>query len=224
MIKRSKRYRAIESKEDFLGFKEALEVIKKNITSKFDETIEIAFNLNFLKKHSIRDIVVYPHSFGKAVKVAVFAKDKKAKQAKEAGADYVGDDDLIKKIEGGWLDFKVAIATPDMMKSIAKVSRILGQKGLMPSPKAKTVTGDVVQAVKSVKAGRREFKVDASGVLNFPVGKASMSEKQILENINEICNAVKKKKPIDIKGEYIKSAYLSSTMGKSISILKKAFL
>ena len=224
MIKRSKRYRAIESQKDFLGFKEALEVIKKNITSKFDETIEIAFNLNFLKKHSIRDIVVYPHSFGVTAKVAVFAKDKKAKEAKDAGADYVGDDDLIKKIQEGWLDFKVAIATPDMMKSIAKISRILGQKGLMPSPKAKTVTGDVAQAVKSVKAGRREFKVDASGVLNFPVGKASMNEKQILENINEICNAVRKKKPTDIKGEYIKSAYLSSTMGKSISILKKSLL
>lgn len=221
-MKRSKRYTAIEKARGEFEPKEAIDTVKKAVSAKFDESIDVAFNLNLLKKHTIRDTVVFPNSFGKQARVLVFAKGQKAEEAKAAGADYVGDDDLIQKIADGWLEFDVAIATPDMMKNIAKIARTLGTKGLMPNPKARTVTDDVKGAVKEVKAGRREFRADSNGIINFAIGKAGMEIDSILQNLNELYNNILKKKPTDLKGDYIKSIHVTSTMGKSVAINKKS--
>lgn len=222
MKKKSKRYQGLE---DFSGslnnFKDAIVEVKKRATAKFDESIDISIHLNLQKKHTIRDVISFPHSFEKPRKVLVFAKDQKAEEAKAAGADYVGGADLIEKIQSGWLDFEVAIATPDMMKDITKVARILGGKGLMPNPKSRTVVDDVVAAVKEVRAGRKDFRANAEGVLNFTVGKKSMDDEHILQNAKEFYELVLKKKPSDLKGDYIHSIFLSSTMGKSIKLDKK---
>ena len=217
----SKRYNILEKIDDHLMVQKAIAVVKKNATAKFDETIEICFNLNLLKRHKVRDTIVYPHPFGEAPKVLVFAKGEKAEIAKESGADHVGADDLIEKIAGGWLEFDVAIATPDMMRNIAKIAKTLGTKGLMPNPKAKTVTDDIKTAILAIKAGRREFKTNNDGVVNSPVGKASMNEDQLKDNIKEFYDAVLKKKPSDLKGDYIKSISISSTMGKGIRLDRK---
>ena len=217
----SRRYEAIKQIKEQQNVEEAIEAVKKNATAKFDETIEISFNLNILKKHNIRGTVIYPHAFGALPKVLVFAKGEKANEATDVGADYVGADDLIEKIAGGWLDFEVAIATPEMMRSIAKIAKTLGTKGLMPNPKAKTVTEDIKEAVSAVKAGRREFRANNDGVVNFPVGKSSMEKTQLKENILEFYNTLIKKKPNDLKGDYIKSITLSSTMGKGICLDQK---
>ena len=225
MKKRSKRYKSIEIVEGEKSIKDALSLIKNTDTKvKFDESVEISFNLNLEKKHTVRDTVVFPNSFGKSKTVLVFARGKKAEEAKSAGADFVGAEDLIEKIQGGWLGFEVAIATIDMMKVVAKVARILGGKGLMPNPKAKTVTDDVTAAVKAVKAGRREFRANGEGVVNFAVGKKSMNEEMLASNIKEFCGAITKKKPIDLKGDYISSVYLSTTMGRSIAVDRKQLL
>ena len=220
-MSKSKRYKALEAQGETNALNDAISFVKKNASAKFDETVEICFNLNLLKKHNIRDTVVFPHKFGVMPKVLVFTKGDKAEAAKEAGADYVGEDDLIEKIQGGWLDFDVAIATPDMMRSIAKIARILGTKGLMPNPKAKTVTDDVAGAVGQIKAGRREFRANNEGVINFAVGKASMEESALEENIKQFYDVLQKKKPTDLKGDYIKTIYLSSTMGKSVKLNRK---
>ena len=164
---------------------------------------------------------MYPHAFGVSPRVLVFAKGEKAEAAKAAGADHVGSDEVIEKIAGGWLEFDVAISTPDMMRNIAKIAKTLGTKGLMPNPKAKTVTDDVKGAVAAIKAGRREFRANNEGVINFPVGKASMDHLQIKENIKEFYDILLKKKPNDLKGDYIKSISLSSTMGKGIRLDRK---
>lgn len=222
MKKESKRYKAIEPFDGALNnFREAIAEVKKRATAKFDETIDISVHLNLLAKHTIRDVIVFPHSFDKSRKVLVFAKDEKAEQAKAAGADYVGAQDMVEKIQSGWLDFEVAIATPDMMKDITKVARILGSKGLMPNPKARTVVDDVASAVKEVKAGRKEFRANKEGVLNFAVGKKSMEDDKILANLKEFYDLLLKKKPTDLKGDYINSVYMSSTMGKSVKLDKK---
>lgn len=221
MKKKSKRFQTIEEHKEMISFQEAVALIKKQSSAKFDESIDISAHLNLQKKHTIRDAIAFSNPFGKTRKVLVFAKDKKAEEARQAGADYVGDQDLIEKIQSGWLDFEVAIATPDMMKNITKVARILGSKGLMPNPKAKTVVENVAGAVKEVKGGRKEFRANAEGVLNFTVGKKSMDDSAILQNIKEFYEILIKKKPTDLKGDYIKSIYLSSTMGKSLKIEKK---
>ena len=222
MRKRSKRYRLLNKEENILSIVDAVDFLKKEENScKFDETVEVCFNLNLLKKHTIRDTISFIHSFGKTNKVLVFAKGSKAEEAKQAGADYVGADDLIEKINGGWLDCDVTVATPDMMKSVARIARVLGTKGLMPNPKAKTVTENVSQAVKELKAGRREFRANDDGVINFAVGKKSMETNQILGNINDFYSILLKKKPSDLKGDYIDSVYLTTTMGKSLQIDRK---
>jgi len=222
-MKHSKRYETIKKNKGEYGIKEGVEFVLNGCSCKFDESIDVSFNLNLQKKHSIRDTVVFPHAFGKTVRVLVFARGSKAEDARAAGADYVGDDDLIQKIADGWVDFDVAIATPEMMKSIAKVARILGTKGLMPNPKAKTVTEDVLQAVKAVKAGRRECRADAAGIINFSIGKKSMSAEALMENFDALYTVITKKKPSDLKGDYIRSVHITSTMGKSVKIGKKNF-
>ena len=224
MRKRSKRYRSLAEDKNILSINDAVGFVKKQDGCKFDETVEVCFSLNLLKKHTIRDIISFEHSFGKTNKVLVFAKGDKADQAKSAGADYVGSDDLIEKINGGWLDCDVTVATPDMMKSIARIARILGTKGLMPNPKAKTVTEDVAQAVKELKAGRREFRANDDGVINFAIGKKSMDEDQLLKNINDFYSILLKKKPTDLKGDYIKSIYLTTTMGKAVQVDRRSLV
>lgn len=218
MKKHSKRYKAIEKSEKELDFAPAIELIQKNSTCKFDESIDIAFNLNLLKKHTIRETVSFKHAFGKTKKILAFVKEERKQEALDAGADYAGNSDLIEKINGGWIDFDVAIATPDMMREVAKVARILGTKGLMPNPKAKTVTDDLASAISEVKAGRKEFRASSDGIINFSVGKKSMQAGQILENIKSLYEVINSKKPLDLKGDYIKTISLSSSMGKSVKI------
>ncbi len=221
-MKHSKRYNSITRPEGLHNAPEAITTIKKNSNCNFDETVDIHFDLNILKKHTIRDTVVFPHSFGKAPVVLVFAKGEKAEAARAAGAEHVGDDDLVQKISDGWLDFDVAVATPDMMKVIARIAKILGTKGLMPSPKAKTVTNDVAAAVQEIKSGRKEYRANEHGVINFAVGKVSMEDNKLIENFKILYNNILKKRPTDLKGDYIKSLYVSSTMGKSIKLDRKA--
>lgn len=222
--KPSKRFRSIEKSGESFSLAGAVDLLKKQPGAKFDESVDVSFHLNLLKKHTVRDTIALPHAFGKTKKILVFAKEKKAEEARAAGADYVGDADLIAKIEGGWMDFEVAIATPDMMKDVARVARFLGSRGLMPSPKAKTVTLDVAQAISEVKAGRREFRADADGVVNFSIGKKSMSSENLLDNAKEFFTALLKKKPSDLKGDYIKSIYISPTMGKSVKVNQRTAL
>lgn len=223
-LRGSKRFRSIEKPVGDYSLSEAIDLVKKQPSVKFDEAIDISFSLNLLKKHTVRDIVVLSHSFGETKRVLVFAKGKKAEEAEAAGADFVGGADFVEKIKEGWLDFEVVIATPDMMKDIAQIARILGSRGLMPTPKTKTVTLDVEETVKAVKAGRREFRANSDGVVNFSVGKRSMDNKSLLENTKDFCEALLKKKPSDLKGDYIKSIHMSSTMGKSVKINRRDFL
>jgi large subunit ribosomal protein L1 len=221
MKKRSKRYKLIAENKTSVNFKEAVKIIKNQSSVKFDESIDLAIHLNLQKKHTIRDVITFRYPFVKSRTVLVFAKDKKAEEAKEAGADYVGGEEIIEKIKGGWLDFEVVIAAPDMMKSVTKIARILWSKGVMPNPKTKTVVEDVATAVREIKAGRKEFRANGDGVLNFSIGKKSMEEEKIIQNIKDFYELVLKKKPSDIKGEYINSIFLSSTMGNSLKIGKK---
>ncbi len=220
--KASKRYRALPVVSGEHGVESALQQVLKQANVKFDENVEMAIALNLLKKHVVRDTMVLPHSFGKAKRVVVFAKDKRADAASAAGADHVGGAELIDKIKGGWLDFDVAIAAPDMMRELARIAQLLGTRGLMPSPKAKTVTPNVAEAVKAVKAGRREFRANGDGVLNFVIGKKSMPVDALLENARVFYEAVLKGKPADLKGDYIRSLYVTTTMGRSIKLAARA--
>ncbi|RME67209.1 MAG: 50S ribosomal protein L1 [Nitrospirae bacterium] len=209
---------------------EAVRLVKELASAKFDETVELAVNLNVDPRKAdqmVRSTVVLPHGTGKEIKVLVFAKGEKEKEALEAGADYVGAEDLVEKIQGGWLEFDKAVATPDVMPIVGKLGRILGPRGLMPNPKVGTVTFDVGRAVKELKAGRVEFRVDKGGIVHMPVGKASFEEDRLIENIRAAIEAIMKAKPPTVKGRYIKRITLSSTMGPGIrvdleSILKKA--
>lgn len=197
---------------------EAIELIKKISFAKFDETVEISMNLNVKKSTTVRDTLVLPHQFKGEKKILVFAKGEKAEEAKKAGAAWVGDDDLIEKIRGGWTDFDVAVATPDMMKDVGKLGPILGRRGLMPNPKTQTVTFDVAAAINELKKGRVEFRSDKTGVIHMAVGKVSMEPAAIKENIDAIIAEVERKRPSDTKGEFVKSLSLSSTMGPGVWI------
>lgn len=217
----SKRYDAIlNTVENFKLYSvdEAIDLVKQNATCKFDETIEVAMNLNILQKHSIRDTLSFPNAFGKEKRVVVFATGEKAEEAKNAGAIDVGFEDLIDKIKGGWTDFDVAISLPDLMKEVGKLGQQLGRKGLMPNPKTGTVTLEIANAVKSFKAGRVEYRTDKHGIARIGIGKASMNHDKLLENFRAFYDEILKKKPSDIKGEYIKSINLTSTMGVGVSI------
>lgn len=201
--------------------KEALEIVKNMASAKFDETVELAVKLGVNPKHAdqqLRGSVVLPHGTGKSVKVLVFAKGEKAAEAEKAGADYVGDADLIEKIQGGWLDFDVAVATPDMMGAVGKLGRILGPKGLMPNPKTGTVTMDVARAVKEIKAGKIEYRTERAGIVHVPIGKVSFAVEQLLENFMTVIETLIKVKPAAAKGQYLRSVTVSSTMGPGVKI------
>jgi large subunit ribosomal protein L1 len=223
-MKRGKKYQQTLEKynaTEQYNLDQALDLVKELAYAKFDETVEIALKLNVKAKHSIRDTLVLPNSFRAEKKILVFAKGEKADEAKEAGAAYVGDTDLVEKIQGGWLDFDVAVATPDMMKDVGKLGPILGRRGMMPNPKTKTVTFDIKDAIEELKKGRVEFRGDKTGVIHLPIGKVSMDKGKIAENARLLIDEVQRKKPADIKGEFIKSIAVSSTMGPGIMVNPK---
>jgi ribosomal protein L1, bacterial/chloroplast len=200
---------------------EAIELAQKLATAKFDETVEVAFKLGLDPRHAdqqIRGAVVLPNGTGKTQTVLVFAKGEKAKEAEEAGADFVGADDLVQKIQGGWFGFDVAVATPDMMGVVGKIGRILGPKGLMPNPKTGTVTLDVTRAVKEIKAGKIEYRLDKAAIIHAPIGKKSFTAEQLLENFTTLAEVLMKAKPAAAKGQYVKSVAVASTMGPGIKI------
>ena len=201
---------------------DAISTVKKLATAKFDETIEVHIKTGCDGRHAdqqIRGAVVLPHGTGKKVRVLVFAKDAKAEEAKAAGAEFVGAEDLIPKIQNeGWLDFDVVVATPDMMGVVGRLGRVLGPKGLMPNPKAGTVTMDVTKAVNDIKAGKIEYRLDKTNIIHVPVGKASFTEEQLSDNFQTLMGAINKAKPSSLKGQYIKSAVLTSTMGPGVKL------
>ena len=223
-MKRGKRYHQALQKfnqQEFYGLEQAVDLVKNLAYAKFDETVEIALRLNVKAKHSIRDTLVLPNSFRAEKKILVFAKGEKAEEAKTAGATHVGEADLIEKIQGGWLDFDVAVATPDVMKEVGKLGPILGRRGMMPNPKTKTVTFDLKEAIAELKKGRVEFRGDKTGVVHLPIGKVSMDKEKIVENARTLIAEVQRKKPSDIKGEFIKSIALASTMGPGVMVNPK---
>ena len=201
---------------------EAIALVKKTAVAKFDETVEIHIRTGCDGRHAeqqIRGAVVLPNGTGKTVKVLVFAKGDKVNEAEAAGADYVGGDELIPKIQNdGWLEFDVVVATPDMMGVVGRLGRVLGPKGLMPNPKAGTVTMDVTKAVEDIKAGKIEYRLDKSNIVHVPVGKASFSEEQLKDNFNALLEAINKARPAAVKGQYLKSVVLTSTMGPSVKL------
>jgi large subunit ribosomal protein L1 len=219
-----KRYRTLEEKVEknkrySLG--EAVRLVKTTGQAKFDETVEVAMRLGVDPKQSdqnIRGAVSLPHGIGKKIRVLVFAKGEKEREASQAGADYVGSADLIEKIQKGWTDFDSTVATPDMMKDVGKLGKILGIKGLMPNPKLGTVTFDVGKVVKEIKAGRIEYRVDKGGNIHAPVGKTSFEEGKLLENVQAFLFEVVKVRPSSVKGQYIKGIALSTTMGPGIRV------
>ncbi|HXX40055.1 MAG TPA: 50S ribosomal protein L1 [bacterium] len=199
----------------------ALTLLKQMPTVKFDETVEAHIRLGVDPKQAdqqVRGTVVLPHGTGKSVRVLVFAKGEKVKEAHEAGADYAGLEEFVEKIQGGWLEFDVAIATPDVMSAVGRLGRVLGPRGLMPNPKAGTVTFDVGRAVREVKAGKIEYRVDRFGILHVPLGKASFSSEALLENFSTLVHAVVRSKPAASKGQYLRSISVASTMGPGIRI------
>ena len=200
---------------------EAIELVKKTATANFDETVEIAFNLNVDPKYAdqqVRGAVVLPHGTGKTKRVLVFAKGDNIKAAEEAGADFVGSEELVAKIQGGWSDFDVVVATPDMMGVVGRLGRVLGPKGLMPNPKAGTVTMDVTKAINDIKAGKIEYRLDKTNIIHVPIGKASFTEEQLADNFQTLIDAINKARPSAVKGQYLKSITLTSTMGPGVKV------
>lgn len=219
--KRLRATRTALDRSKIWGLEDAVKFIKANANAKFDETIELAINLGIDTKQSdqnVRGMVVLPNGTGKKVRVAVFAKGPKAEEARKAGADIVGDDDLAAKVQKGEIDFERVIATPDMMGTVGKLGQVLGPKGLMPNPKLGTVTMDVTTAVKNAKGGSVEFRAQKEGIVHVGVGKASFDEKKLVENIRALMDALLKAKPQTMKGNYVKKASLSSTMGPGVKL------
>ena len=224
MVKTGKKF--LSAKKEFegkfdLSLEEAISLVKSNSSAKFDETIDIAINLGVDPKHAdqmVRGVCALPHGNGKDVRVAVFAKGEKAEEAKKAGADLVGAEDLMETIQGGAIDFDRCIATPDMMAIVGRLGKVLGPRNLMPNPKVGTVTVDVEKAVKSAKSGEVQFKVEKSGVLQAGLGKVSFDKQKISENITAFIESVNKAKPAGAKGTYLKKITVSSTMGPSVTI------
>ena len=224
MLRRGKRILAAKAKVEptkRYTLKEATEMIVSMGGVKFDETVDVAVRLGVNPAHAdqmVRGSVVLPNGLGKTVRVLVFAKGDKEKEAIDAGADLVGSDEIIEKIKGGWLDFDRVIATPDMMGSVGKIAKILGPRGLMPNPKVGTVTFDIANAVKELKAGKVEFRVEKAGIIHSPVGKLSFGAEKLSENINALLEIIIKLKPASSKGTYIKSIAISSTMGAGVRV------
>lgn len=224
MAKHGKKYNEAAKQVDrdkLYTIEEAVNVLKSMNTANFDETVEVAFKLGVDPRHAdqqIRNAIVLPHGTGKSRTVLVFAKGEKAKEAEAAGAEFVGDDDLVAKIQGGWFDFDVAVATPDMMATVGKIGRLLGPKGLMPNPKTGTVTMDVAKAVEEIKAGKIEYRVEKAGIIHAPIGKKSFTAEQLVENFNALAQALIKAKPAAQKGVYMKSITLTSTMSPGVRI------
>jgi len=215
----------VEAKPYPLG--EAIQLVKDASFVKFDETMEIAMRLGVDPKHAdqmVRGTVVLPHGLGKTARVLVFASGEKIREAEEAGADFVGGDDMAKKIEGGWLDFDAVVSTPDMMRVVGRLGKVLGPRGLMPNPKAGTVSFDVAKAVQEIKAGKVEFRVDKTGIIHAPVGKLSFGPEKLKQNADALIGAVMKAKPSAAKGKYVKSVSISSTMGPGIRVDENALI
>jgi large subunit ribosomal protein L1 len=223
-MKRSKKYAAFREKVDRTRrypLEEGLRLVRENSYANFDETVEAVARLGVDPKHAdqmVRGTVALPHGTGKKVRVLAFVVGEKESEAREAGADYVGLDEYVEKIQNGWLDFDVAVATPDLMKNIGRLGKILGARGLMPNPKAGTVTQDLGKTIRELKAGRIEYRVDRQANVAVPVGKVSFSEEQLLENVRTFVDAILKARPASAKGTYFKSLAISSTMGVGLKI------
>ncbi len=220
-MRRGKKYlEALQQvdRTNFYSFEEAVALVKKVAFAKFDETVEISLNLSLRKSQTVRDTVVLPNQFSDEKRILVFAKGEKAQEALDAGATYVGDDDLVEKIRGGWLDFDVAVATPDMMKDVGRLGPILGRRGLMPNPKTQTVTFDIKGALEELKQGRVEFRSDKTGVVHLAIGRVSMDEEKIVENAKVVVAEVLRRRPADAKGDFLKSIAVSSTMGPGVMV------
>jgi large subunit ribosomal protein L1 len=226
-MKHGKNYRESIKKidrEKFYTFDEASTLVKEVAFAKFDETVELSVKLSLKKSQSVRDTVVLPNQFSAQKRVLVFAKGEKAQEALDNGAAFVGDDDLIEKIRGGWLDFDVAVATPDMMKDVGRLGPILGRKGLMPNPKTQTVTFDLKGALAELTKGRVEFRSDKTNVVHLPIGKVSMDSAKVSENALAVVKEIIRKKPADAKADFIVSVALSSTMGPGVQVSVKDML
>jgi large subunit ribosomal protein L1 len=223
MAKHGKKYRAAAEKVEQRPYNldEAFGLLKQISYAKFNETVELSMLLGVDPKHAdqmVRGTTVLPHGTGQTKRVLVIAQGEKQREATEAGADIVGGDEIVEKIQGGWVDFDAVIATPDMMRSVGKLGKVLGPRGLMPNPKTGTVTFDVAKALQEIKAGKVEFRVDKTAIIHVPVGKISFSADQLKDNASAIINAVRKAKPAAAKGKYVRSIYISSTMSPSVQI------
>ncbi|MFC1497874.1 50S ribosomal protein L1 [Verrucomicrobiota bacterium] len=223
MARFGKKYNEIKAKapKEIQEISDAIEFLKANPVAKFDETVEIGIRLGIDPKKTeltVRGTVTLPHGTGKKVKVLVFASGPAADAAKEAGADFVGNEDMIEKVKGGWTDFDVAIATPEAMKEVRKLGRVLGPRGLMPNPKTGTVSDDTATAVNQSKSGKLEFRMDRHGNVNVPAGKLSFESEQLIENVNAVIEAVKMEKPAGAKGAYLKKCTVSTTMGVGLAV------
>ncbi len=221
-MKRGKKYQEALGKVDRTreyDVSEAVTLVKDVAPATFDETVELAMRLNLKKSQTVRDTLVLPNQFKGEKRILVFAKGEKAEEARQAGAAFVGDDDLIEQIKGGWLDFDVAVATPDMMKDVGRLGPVLGRRGLMPNPKTQTVTMDVAAAIAELQKGRVEFRSDKTGVIHLAVGKVSMETEKIVENIRLILDEVGKRRPAETKGIFMKSVAVSSTMGPGVRVV-----
>ena len=226
-MRHGKKYKDVKEKIDRTNryeLKEAVDMVKDFSFANFDETVELSVKLNLKKGQTVRDTLVLPNQFKGEKRVLVFAKGDKAEEAREAGATYVGDTDLVEKIQEGWLDFDVAVATPDMMKEVGKLGPILGRRGLMPNPKTQTVTFELKEALEELRKGRVEYRSDKTGVVHFSVGKVSMDSEQIVENIRTVLDEIDKKRPGDSKGDFVRTVYVASTMGPGVKIEHRALV
>ena len=222
VTKRKKAVDALIDKNKTYSLKEAISILKKTPKLKFDETVEVAVKLNLDPKQTqstgVRGTISLPHGTGKSVRVVVFCKGEEENKARAAGAEFVGADDLVAKIQGGWTDFDVAIATPEMMKDLARLGKILGPRGLMPNPKSGTVTQDTAKAIKEVKAGKIEFKMDKQAGIHAPLGKLSFSEQALYENATSLIDAIMSSNPQGLKGMHVKTLFISTTMGPGLRL------